>query len=177
VYLYVHGTKHRWERLEWLACVAASGPRFSEAGRGDFTDGQIRLTAQGDTIYAFVMGWPDKQAVIKPRGTAGSCKRLAAAVRVGPAARRLSSFAHFCQENSLPYQTLGTPVRMRLPADELPCRSPGEPYFHTSPTRSAAAMREVLSGLKAPIEIANLFRHNKNTPALGPIRPEKRYFT
>jgi alpha-L-fucosidase len=33
---------------------------------------EVRFTTKGDTLYAFVMGWPDKQAVIKPLATNSS---------------------------------------------------------------------------------------------------------
>jgi len=45
------------------------GPRFNEAGRKDFTADEVRFTAKGNTLYAFVMGWPEKEAVIKPLAT------------------------------------------------------------------------------------------------------------
>lgn len=45
------------------------GARFNEAGRRDFTAEEIRFTSKGGTLYAFVMGWPEKQAVIKPLAT------------------------------------------------------------------------------------------------------------
>lgn len=48
------------------------GARFNEAGRRDFTSEEVRFTTKGSTLYSFVMGWPEKQAVIKPLATAGS---------------------------------------------------------------------------------------------------------
>ncbi len=39
---------------------------FNERGRKELTPEDIRFTTKGDVIYAFVMGLPDKQAVIKP---------------------------------------------------------------------------------------------------------------
>jgi len=45
------------------------GARFNEAGRRDFTAEEIRFTSKSGTLYAFVMGWPEKQAVIKPLAT------------------------------------------------------------------------------------------------------------
>jgi alpha-L-fucosidase len=48
------------------------GTRFNESGRRDFTAEEVRFTAKGNTLYAFVMGWPEKQAVIKPLATTGS---------------------------------------------------------------------------------------------------------
>jgi alpha-L-fucosidase len=48
------------------------GTRFNEAGRKDLTAEEVRFTTKGDTLYAFVMGWPGKQTVIKPLATTSS---------------------------------------------------------------------------------------------------------
>jgi alpha-L-fucosidase len=40
------------------------GARCNEAGRQDLTAEEARFTSRGSTLYAFVMGWPEKQAVI-----------------------------------------------------------------------------------------------------------------
>jgi alpha-L-fucosidase len=48
---------------------SSSGTRFNEAGRTDLTVEEVRFTTKGDTLYAFVMGWPDKQAFIRPLAT------------------------------------------------------------------------------------------------------------
>jgi len=48
--------------------VLAAVGRFSEDKRKDFTGEDIRFTTKGPTIYAFVMGWPEKQVVIEPLG-------------------------------------------------------------------------------------------------------------
>ena len=37
---------------------------FNENKRGDFTAEDVRFTAKGSTLYAFVMGWPAKDAVV-----------------------------------------------------------------------------------------------------------------
>lgn len=53
------------------AKAASSGgnTRFNESGRGTLTAEEVRFTTKGDTLYAFVMGWPEKQTVIKPLAT------------------------------------------------------------------------------------------------------------
>ncbi len=38
---------------------------FNEDKRSDFTREDVRFTTKGDVLYAFVMGWPDKCAVVK----------------------------------------------------------------------------------------------------------------
>jgi alpha-L-fucosidase len=42
------------------------GVRFNESGRVDLTAAEVRFTAKGDTLYAFVMGWPEQRVLIKP---------------------------------------------------------------------------------------------------------------
>jgi len=38
--------------------------RFNENGRKDLTAEDVRFTTKGKTLYAFLMGWPAKQAVV-----------------------------------------------------------------------------------------------------------------
>ena len=45
------------------------GSAFNEQTRKDLTAEEVRFTTKGNTLYAFVMGWPEKQAVIKPLAT------------------------------------------------------------------------------------------------------------
>jgi alpha-L-fucosidase len=47
----------------------ARGDGFNERKRQDFTAEEVRFTSKGSTLFAFVMGWPEKQAVIKPLAT------------------------------------------------------------------------------------------------------------
>jgi alpha-L-fucosidase len=48
---------------------SSGGTRFNEAGRTDLTAEEVRFTTRGETLYAFVMGWPEKQAFIRPLAT------------------------------------------------------------------------------------------------------------
>jgi len=54
------------------APTGGRGSGFNERTRRDFTADEIRFTAKGSTLYAFVMGWPEKQAVIKPLAATSS---------------------------------------------------------------------------------------------------------
>ena len=54
------------------APAAGRGSGFNERTRKDFTPDEIRFTTKGSTLYAFVMGWPEKQAVVKPLATNSS---------------------------------------------------------------------------------------------------------
>src|SRR5438477_439720 len=46
------------------AAPAATDASFNESKRRAFTADDVRFTKKGETLYAFVMGWPEKQAVI-----------------------------------------------------------------------------------------------------------------
>jgi len=54
--------------------VAAAPPsdegiRFNESGRKELTADEVRFTTKGDTLYVFIMGWPEILALIKPLAT------------------------------------------------------------------------------------------------------------
>ena len=44
------------------AATARSG--FNERNRKDLTASDVRFTTKGSTLYAFVMGWPEREAVV-----------------------------------------------------------------------------------------------------------------
>ena len=48
---------------------ASARTRFNESGRKELTADEVRFTTKGDTLYAFIMGWPEKLALIKPLAT------------------------------------------------------------------------------------------------------------
>jgi len=45
---------------------------FNENKQKDLTFEDVRFTSKGSTLYAFVMGWPEKEAVVKSLGLASS---------------------------------------------------------------------------------------------------------
>jgi alpha-L-fucosidase len=45
------------------------GQRFNENNRKDFAADEVRFTTKGNALYAFFMGWPDKEIVIAPLKT------------------------------------------------------------------------------------------------------------
>jgi alpha-L-fucosidase len=47
----------------------SGGTRFNESSRKELTADEVRFTTKGQTLYAFVMGWPRKQAFVKPLAT------------------------------------------------------------------------------------------------------------
>ena len=56
--------------------ASGRGAGFNEQNRKDFSAEEIRFTSKGSNLYAFVMGWPDKQAVIKPLATNSSAAQF-----------------------------------------------------------------------------------------------------
>jgi len=46
-----------------------AGTRFNEAARKSLVAADIRYTTRGDTLFAFMMGWPGKEAVIPSLAT------------------------------------------------------------------------------------------------------------
>jgi alpha-L-fucosidase len=48
---------------------AGRNSSFNESKRKDLTAADVRFTTKGETLYAFVMGWPEYQAVIRPLAT------------------------------------------------------------------------------------------------------------
>jgi alpha-L-fucosidase len=58
-------------------------PRFNEQSRKDLTADEVRFTTKGSTLYAFIMGWPEKETVIKPLGTAGGAMKVANVTLLG----------------------------------------------------------------------------------------------
>ncbi|MBO0723472.1 MAG: alpha-L-fucosidase [Blastocatellia bacterium] len=49
--------------------AANADAKFNENKRKDLTAQDVRFTTKGNTLYSFVMGWPEKQAVIEPLAT------------------------------------------------------------------------------------------------------------
>jgi alpha-L-fucosidase len=48
---------------------STSGTLFNESGRKELSSEEVRFTTKGNTLYAFIMGWPDELALIKPLAT------------------------------------------------------------------------------------------------------------
>jgi alpha-L-fucosidase len=51
--------------------AAAADLRFNESARKDLSAEDVRFTTKGRDLYAFVMGWPEKAAIIKPLAANG----------------------------------------------------------------------------------------------------------
>ena len=43
----------------------AESTRFNESGRKELTSDEVRFTTKGDSLYEFIMGWPQKSVLIK----------------------------------------------------------------------------------------------------------------
>jgi alpha-L-fucosidase len=65
----IHGTRP-WKVFGESPAAPAqqseTSSSFNEDKRPDLTVQDVRFTSKGNALYAFVMGWPDYQAVIKP---------------------------------------------------------------------------------------------------------------
>lgn len=66
----IYGTRP-WKTFgEGPGTAASAAPGdFNENKRKDLTTEDVRFTTKGATLYAFVMGWPEKQAIIAPLAT------------------------------------------------------------------------------------------------------------
>jgi len=66
----IHGTRP-WKIYGESPATAAGAVQasFNEEKRTDLTAADVRFTTKGSTLYAFVTGWPDYQAVIRPLAT------------------------------------------------------------------------------------------------------------
>lgn len=53
------------------AAPAGGDAKFNEGKRKALTADDVRFTTKGQTLYAFLMGWPDKRATIAPLATVG----------------------------------------------------------------------------------------------------------
>jgi alpha-L-fucosidase len=62
---------------------APGGPRFGEQSRKDLTDQETRFTTKGSTLYAFIMGWPERETNLKPLGTGNAGMKIANVTMLG----------------------------------------------------------------------------------------------
>jgi alpha-L-fucosidase len=51
--------------------ATSADAKFNENKRKELTSEDIRFTTKGQTLYAFLMGWPEKPPVIEPLATRG----------------------------------------------------------------------------------------------------------
>jgi alpha-L-fucosidase len=63
--------------------AAVPGQRFNENNRKDLTAEDVRFTTKGNALYAFVMGWPQQEVVIKPLGTTNGGMKVANVTLLG----------------------------------------------------------------------------------------------
>ena len=59
----IYGTRP-WKVAGNAAAPGEQAMGFNERNRKDLTAADVRFTSKGGTLYAFVMGWPEKRAVI-----------------------------------------------------------------------------------------------------------------
>lgn len=100
--------------------IAGTGPatknsaggetNFNESTRKDFTADDIRFTTKDNVLYAFVMGLPEKQALIQPLATSGG-------LPVG----KIGEVEMLGFHGKLNWFQDGTGLRIRLP-EAKPCK-------------------------------------------------------
>jgi alpha-L-fucosidase len=59
----IYGTRP-WKVSGNVTAPAAGEMGFNERNRKDLTSNDVRFTTKGGAVYAFVMGWPEREAVI-----------------------------------------------------------------------------------------------------------------
>ena len=57
--------KRRWKIAGSAAPPVAGNTAVNERNRKDLTAADVRYTTKSSTLYAFVMGWPEKEFLIK----------------------------------------------------------------------------------------------------------------
>jgi alpha-L-fucosidase len=60
-----------------------AGQRFNENNRKDLTAEDVRFTTKGNVLYAFVMGWPEKETVIRPLAAESAGMKVANVALLG----------------------------------------------------------------------------------------------
>jgi len=65
----IHGTRP-WKIFGAGPAIQTTGGPMNERNRKPMTAADLRFTAKGNTVYAFSMGWPEKEALLAPLGTA-----------------------------------------------------------------------------------------------------------
>jgi alpha-L-fucosidase len=61
-----------WKIAGSAAPPAAGNTAFNERNRKDLTAADVRYTVKNGTLYAFVMGWPEREAVIPTLALGGT---------------------------------------------------------------------------------------------------------
>jgi alpha-L-fucosidase len=81
---------------------------FNEDKQKDLTSEDVRFTAKGSTIYAFVMGWPSKEAVVSALGLASD-----------QAPGTIRNVALLGYSGKLDWKQDDASLRVRMPAEKL----------------------------------------------------------
>jgi len=106
----IHGSRP-WKILGEGPAVdaVAKAVAFNENKRKDLTAADVRFTTKGDTLYAFVMGWPEFQTVIRPLATN-------TALRVG----KIQNVELLGFDGKLDWSQDGSGLKVTMPAQK-PC--------------------------------------------------------
>jgi alpha-L-fucosidase len=92
-----------------VAHTAAEDTNFNESKRKPLTSEDVRFTTKGQTLYAFVMDWPGKEAVIAP---------LASSSKHAPG--KIENVELLGHSGNLKWKRDDTSLKIELP-DKKPC--------------------------------------------------------
>ena len=81
---------------------------FNEDKQKDLTSEDVRFTAKGNTVYAFVLGWPAKEAVVNALGLASD--------QATGNIRNVELLGH---SEKLEWKQDEASLRVRMPAEKL----------------------------------------------------------
>jgi alpha-L-fucosidase len=91
------------------AHTAAEDTNFNESKRKPLTAEDVRFTTKGQALYAFIMDWPGKEAVIAPLATSST-----------QAPGKIENVELLGHSGNLKWKRDETSLKIELP-DEKPC--------------------------------------------------------
>jgi alpha-L-fucosidase len=104
----IHGTRP-WKIFgTGPSTQVAAGP-MNERNRKPLTADDVRFTAKGKSLYAFAMGWPEREAVLAPLGFSSP-----------QAPGKIVNVELLGHEGRVPWQQDAAGLRVQMPV-EKPC--------------------------------------------------------
>ena len=103
-----------YDTRPWKICgegpsmqVEKASSAFNEAKRKALTAADVRFTIKGNTLYAFIMGWPSKEAVVPALGTASP-----------QSPGKIANVELLGHQDRLTWSQEATGLRVQLPAEK-----------------------------------------------------------
>jgi alpha-L-fucosidase len=104
----IHGTRP-WKIFGTGPSTQVSAGPMNERNRKPLTADDVRFTAKGKSLYAFVMGWPEKEAVLTPLGLSSP-----------QAPGKIVNVELLGHQGRVPWQQDASGLRVQMPV-EKPC--------------------------------------------------------